>query len=250
VLERALRNVRDGFLGLAYPEHCRVCGDPVESWDDGVVCARCWCDPDATKILNGSVCDKCGVLVSRSTNPGARARFCGMCSSLPFAAARACGAYSGGLEASILFLKVTPHICPRLRQIICNTFAEHRAQLESDVVAPIPLHRLRERQRGFNQAAIIARMICREFDLPFDDRALIRVKDTERHRAGLDAIDRAQSVERAFKVKAPHLLEGVSVMLVDDVYTTGSTVSAAAHSLIEAGAQRVNVLAIARAGDK
>jgi ComF family protein len=154
------------------------------------------------------------------------------------------------LEASILFLKLTPHICPRLRQIICNTFSEHRAKLESDIVAPVPLHRLRQRQRGFNQSAIIARMICREFDIPFDDRALVRVKDTERHRAGLDAIDRAQSVERAFKVTTPHLLEGVSVMLVDDVYTTGSTVSAAAHSLIEAGAQKVNVLTIARAGDK
>ena len=120
--------------------------------------------------------------------------------------------------------------------------------LEGDVVAPVPLHRTRERQRGFNQAAIIAKIICREFDLPLDDRALARVNATERHRAGLDAIDRAQSVERAFKVTTPSMIEGQSVMLIDDVYTTGSTVAAASQALIEAGAQRVNVLTIARVG--
>ncbi|HJZ67222.1 MAG TPA: double zinc ribbon domain-containing protein [Blastocatellia bacterium] len=250
MLERALRNIRDGLLGLAYPEQCRVCGSPVESWDDGIACARCWDDPDVTRILKGFVCDKCGFMVSLATAAGAQTRLCGMCSLLPFAAARACGAYSGALEASILFLKTTPHICPRLRSIICRTFAENRAKLESDFVMPVPLHQLRERQRGFNQAAIIAKTICRDFDLPFDDRALARVKATERHRAGLDAIDRAQSVERAFKVSTPDLLEGASVLLVDDVYTTGSTVSAAAQTLIVAGAQKVNVLTIARVTER
>jgi len=110
----------------------------------------------------------------------------------------------------------------------------------------VPLHRTRERQRGFNQAAIIAKIICREFDLPLDDRALARVKATERHRAGLDAIDRAQSVERAFKTMTPAMIEGLSVLLVDDVYTTGSTVAAATQALIEGGAQQVKVLTIAR----
>jgi len=55
VLQRALRNIRDGLLGLAYPEECRVCGGAVESWDDGVACARCWDDPALTKILLGCV---------------------------------------------------------------------------------------------------------------------------------------------------------------------------------------------------
>ncbi len=248
MLERAFRSIRDGLLGLAYPQQCRVCGSPVESWDYGIACARCWDDPDVTKNLKGTVCDKCGVLVSPATAAGGHSRFCGMCSALPFAAARACGEYSGALEASILFLKATPHICPRLRSIICNTFQEYRATLEGDLVAPVPLHRTRERKRGFNQSAIIAKIICREFDLPLDDRALARVKATERHRAGLDAIDRAQSVERAFKTMTPAMIEGLSVLLVDDVYTTGSTVAAATQALIEGGAQQVKVLTIARVG--
>jgi len=115
---------------------------------------------------------------------------------------------------------------------------------------PVQLHRLREQQRGFNQAAIIARLVSRGFGLRFDDRSLKRIKPTERHRAGMDANDRAQSVERAFEVARPRLIDGASVLLVDDVYTTGSTICAASQALIDAGAQRVSVLTIARVGDR
>jgi ComF family protein len=255
VLPRALRNIRNGLLGLAYPQECRVCGGAVESWDDGVACAQCWDDPGLTKILSGCVCAKCGAPVTPAIRnaqspPPTVGRLCGVCSSAPFTAARACGVYSGALEASILFLKVTPHICPRLRAIINRTFSEHHIALRSDVVMPVPLHRLRQKQRGFNQAAIIARLISREFGLRFDDRSLMRIKPTERHRAGMDANDRSKSVERAFEVKRSPLIEGASVLLVDDVYTTGSTISAAAQSLIDAGVQQVSVLTIARVGDR
>ncbi len=248
---RALRNVRDGFLSLAYPQQCRICGDAIESWDDGVACARCWDDPAVTKLLNGSVCAKCGVSVRgplKGADESSRELFCGTCSLLQFAALRACGIYSGALEASILFLKVRPHICPRLSRIICQTFSDHQRVLASDVVMPVPLHRTREKQRGFNQAALIARLISREFALRRDGRSLVRVKPTERHRAGMDAADRAQSVERAFEVARPRLVEGASVLLVDDVHTTGSTLCAAAHSLLEAGARQVNAMTIARVG--
>lgn len=228
----------------------------MESWDDGVACAECWDDPNVTQLLNGSLCAKCGVQLSRTmfdTQRSARdgdTRLCGTCASLPFSSARACGLYSGALEASVLFLKVTPHICPRLRAIICRTLSDHRRALGGEVVMPVPLHRLRERQRGFNQAAIIARLISREFDICMDNRSLLRTKPTERHRAGMDAVDRAQSVERAFEVARPRLIDGASVLLVDDVHTTGSTICAATHSLLEAGARQVTVLTIARVRDR
>jgi len=185
---------------------------------------------------------------AQPSHPNAASRLCGMCLPLPFAAARACGIYSGALEASILFLKVNPHICPRLGSLIARTFSEHREALASAVVVPVPLHRLREKQRGFNQAAIIAGVISKRFNLRLDDHSLVRMKPTERHRAGLDATDRAKSVERAFVVSKRRLITGAKVLLVDDVYTTGSTVCAATQSLLEAGARQVNVLTIARVG--
>lgn len=255
MLQRALQNIRDGLLSLAYPEECRLCGGLVESWDDGVLCGECWDDPKLTKILTGSVCAKCGAAIAATTTGerstrAAPSQLCGRCSSAPFTAARACGVYSGTFEASILFLKTVPHICPRLRAIIHRTFTEHQTELGGDVVIPVPLHRLRQRQRGFNQAAVIARLIARGFRLQSDDRSLKRIKPTERHRAGMDAQDRARSVESAFEVVRPGFIDGVSVLLVDDVYTTGSTICAASQALLDAGASKVSVLTIARVGDR
>jgi len=247
----ALRSIRDGLLGLAYPQQCRICGKSVQSWDDGVACSRCWEDPLITRILTTPICVKCGLGLSpnRGANPDRTAtenRFCGLCSATPFATARSCGVYSGALEASILFLKVNPHICPRLRSILLRTFFEHHSALKSDKIIPVPLHRLRERQRGFNQAALIARLISTESGLPIDHKVLKRVKVTERHRAGMDAHDRNRSVERAFEVARPDGVKGRSVLIIDDVYTTGSTITAACTSLLNAGALLVNVLTIAR----
>lgn len=253
MLHRPLQAIRDGLLGLMYPADCRVCGNPVESWGDGVACVACWEDVKVSRLTDTDICAKCGLPMGRITSsrqvraPEIGSRLCGLCSALPYSAARACGVYSGALEASILFLKVNPHICTRLRSLIINTYSKHRGVLTSDVVIPVPLHRLRERRRGFNQAAHIARVISAEFTLRFDDHSLVRIKPTERHRAGLDALDRARSVEQAFSVSGTRL-DGMTVLVVDDVYTTGSTICAATRSLLEAGARQVNVLTIARVG--
>jgi ComF family protein len=105
---------------------------------------------------------------------------------------------------------------------------------------------LRERERGFNQAAVLGRALARLNDLPFDVWSLARNLHTERHRAGMDARARRESVEGAFKVERPRLVEGERVLLVDDVYTTGATASACALALKEAGALEVFVLTVAR----
>jgi ComF family protein len=110
----------------------------------------------------------------------------------------------------------------------------------------VPLHRVRARERGFNQAKVVAKVIARDFHIRLEGRVLVRARPTERHRIGLDAVDRKKSVERAFSVARPALVEGRSVLLVDDVFTTGSTITAASNALLEAGARRVNVLTIAR----
>lgn len=266
MLQAALKNVADGLFALVYPQSCRVCGLAVESRDDGVACARCWSNHKITRLLGEEVCFKCGApfgSLIASMEGTARAgkqlgsegstseeRSCRKCEKLPFSAARACGAYSGALEASILFLKSHPHICRRLRAIIAHTYDAHTEALTSDVVIPVPLHRRRERERGFNQAKLIAQVLSKSFGLAMDDRAVARVKHTEMHRAGMDAIDRAKSVERAFEIKQPQLVNEKRVLLVDDVYTTGSTINALAKTLLEAGVSRVNVFTIARVPDR
>jgi ComF family protein len=255
LLASLLRKITDGIISLAYPDSCRLCGSPIESLDDGVACAACWSDSTITRLFDPQqICSRCGILLSPVAGlarlPGsnsAGARHCGRCNLLPLTSVRACGAYSGALEASVLFLKSHPHIFGRLRMQLERTIADNRAALASDLIIPIPLHPARERERGFNQAMIIAKIACSFTHTPIDARSLIRVKHTPLHRAWMDAAFRAKSVERAFKVTRSARIAGASVLLVDDVYTTGSTVSEAAKVLLEAGAKQVSVLTIARA---
>ena len=111
----------------------------------------------------------------------------------------------------------------------------------------MPLYPERLAERGFNQAEVIARELAGLTGLRVDSTAVVRVKKTERHRAGMGARERARSLEKAFRVRAPRLVEGRVALLVDDVMTTGSTAGELARALLESGARSVNVLTLARA---
>jgi ComF family protein len=110
----------------------------------------------------------------------------------------------------------------------------------------VPLHPEREKARGFNQAAVIGRELSLAISVPLDEVSLLRVAQTNRHRAGMDAKGRRDTVADAFRVAFPALIAGERVLLVDDVFTTGATVSSCARTLLEAGAAEVFVLTIAR----
>jgi ComF family protein len=114
-------------------------------------------------------------------------------------------------------------------------------------VIPVPLHPKRLRTRGFNQALIVGQAVAKALTLPLDEVSLVRVSTTEKYRAGMDAKGRRDTVAGAFQVTHPRLVAGENILLVDDVFTTGATVSACAEILLTAGATHVYVLTIARA---
>ena len=111
----------------------------------------------------------------------------------------------------------------------------------------MPLHARRLRSRGFNQASILAHALSRGLRIPLDEVSLVRVSSSEKYRAGLDAKGRQDTVAGAFEVRHPRLIANEDILLVDDVFTTGATVSACAEALLAAGAKTVFVLTIARA---
>lgn len=267
----AIQTLRDGLLSLTYPQECRICSQPVESWNDGVVCAACWDNRQITKLFsNPHACLKCHMPLatgpylpaseSARNHPESSQRnlpptapmveanqaSCKQCAAMPFSFARACGAYAGALEANVLFLKSQPHVCRRLRQLLLQTFNANQPYLSSDVVMPVPLHPARRLERGFNQAELLARLVAGHFALRLDASGLQRSQNTERHRAGMDAFDRLKSLKGAFQVSPSKSLQNASVLLVDDLFTTGSTICAAARTLLEGGAARVQVLTLAR----
>lgn len=239
-------HVFDSVLALIYPQACAVCGDSVESRHDGVVCAACW---DGTRLFDedDTVCSKCGALSRGSVTREQRGDVrCGQCDDDRFTFARACGSYTGALRASVLALKREPHVARHLSSVLWAM--QKRTPLDdADLIIPVPLHGRRERVRGFNQAAVLAREMSRLSHLPLDEHSVVRSIHTERHRAGMDAKARRGSVANAFVVCNPKLISGRRVLLVDDVFTTGATVSACAAALKDAGAADVYVLTIARA---
>lgn len=237
----------DALLTLAYPQVCAICARSVEQRKFGVACEACWM---ATKIFTAdeTLCWKCGVPA------GAEVAFelrreevtCRRCDLQSFTAARAVGLYEGALRESVLLLKRRPHFSQHLEGLAVA--AARRGPLNScSRIMPVPLHDKRVRTRGFNQASIVAQALSKWLGLPCDEGSLLRVSGTEKYRAGMDAKGRQDTVAGAFEVRHSRLVENEDILLVDDVFTTGATVSACAEVLLEAGAKSVFVLTLARA---
>jgi ComF family protein len=236
----------DAALSLVYPQECAVCGSSVESRADGVACAACW-QKTRTFGEENLICWKCGVLATGAVPEEKRVEVrCRRCDAEPFTGARACGAYEGALRASVLALKREPHVAARLARLLFET-ARREPISSATRIVPVPLHRERLRERGFNQAAMLGHALAGLMRLPLDEWSLIRTVHTKRHRAGMDSRARRETVEDAFQVRRTRLVEGERILLIDDVFTTGATVSACACALKEAGAQDVFVLTVARA---
>jgi ComF family protein len=244
---KTLASLRDAALATLYPTSCRVCGAMIESWRDGPACAKCWEEIEGSSWL-ASFCARCGLpLQPLPSHVSVSERRCGRCDDMAFACARACGPYEGALRESLLWLKTHPQLAPRLRRLLSATFSSATVLHSSESIIPMPLHPSRLAERTFNQAELIASALASSTGLRLDTASLVRIKKTEMHRAGMGARERSTSLQKAFRVRAPRLVENRIVLLIDDVMTTSSTAHEAARTLLEGGAQAVNLLTLARA---
>jgi ComF family protein len=168
----------------------------------------------------------------------------------PYARARAVASYAGVMRDLIHGFKFRDR--HDVRRLFGRWLAEAGAELvaESEIVVPVPLGRWRLVLRRFNQAAILAREVARLTGLAYEPQVLERRRAT-RAQVGLTRSQRRENVAGAFAVPPSRraVIRGRSVLLVDDVITTGATVGACAEALKRAGAGRVNVLALARVAD-
>lgn len=231
--------IQNSLLSVVYPGECRVCSIAVCDINDGVACGECW---TKTRTFRGSesLCGKCGIFFGDDAPPSPV--FCHRCDGHFYQKASAIGIYEHALAASIISLKTSPHIPRRIVDAIRKfNFPE------ADILVPIPLSKQRKLERGFNQAEVIAAAVSRATKIPVDALSLVRKTHTPIHRTGMDEKARDLSVRNAFEVVRPKLIAGKSVLLVDDVLTSGSTVSHCAEILKKHGALRVDVFTLARA---
>ena len=237
-----LHNLTDPLLTLAYPQACFSCGADVKTFDAGIACEICW---KKTRIFTGSdtLCQKCGAFLR--SGPSDFQTFCHRCDDHAYDRAAAVGLYEFALSASILNLKREPFVAPKLRELFTVRF-QTPDFYRTDVIVPVPLSKRRRFERGFNQAEVLAGVLVRKTGLKLDNMSLLRRLHTPMHRAGMDRKERARTVAGAFWVRRKNLIEGRNILLIDDVLTSGATVSSCAEALKNAGAAAVNVLTAAR----
>lgn len=239
----------DWGLNLAAPQVCKICGKLVLSRHDGVTCQACWINYGYTGAGYQVSCLRCGRWRARPTGPQqitALQPECDHCQEMAFTQARSCGPYLGALRENLLLSKRHPYLPKRLRNSISTAWAQYPELHRANCILPVPLARGRLRERGHNQAELIAHMLATQSGIELDSFSLARIAETERHRVGMDAHRRAKSVRRAFQVICPQLIENNTVLLVDDVFTTGATIDACSRILLTAGAKEVLVFTVGR----
>ncbi|MCY7376864.1 MAG: ComF family protein [Pyrinomonadaceae bacterium] len=236
------RKMLDAMFAVAYPQACQSCGNSVERLADGVACGDCW---RATKIFSGTeaLCAKCGAFLQ--TEPSNYPTFCHRCDEHFYDAASAVGEYGHALTVSILHLKREPFVAARLKKLFVSRFQTSVFQAV-EMIVPVPLSKKRKLERGFNQAAVLSKILADRTKINLDGQSLVRRLDTPMHRVGMDGKARAMSVKNAFEVKRPKLIAGKTILLVDDVFTSGATASGCAEILKQNGAEKVYVLTLAK----
>lgn len=227
--------IGEKVLNVLYPRCCPVCHRILKD-QNTLVCPECAGKP---RLVREPRCMKCGRPVKEEEE------YCRECAGgkRKFTGGRSIYLYDELMKSSLLKYK---YFGRREYGDFFGAAMGHYARAEirrwkPDVIFPIPLHKKKKRVRGFNQSEYLARRVGNAWDIPVETEILLKVRKTGSQKK-LDAARRRKNLEKAFSVTEP--LNGLTVLLIDDVFTTGSTIDAAAAVLRAAGAEKVYFLTL------
>lgn len=227
-------------LNFILPPHCLVTGEPVDV--QGSLDPKYWAQ---LTFIDAPFCDCCGRPFSHEMDDKTLCRDC-IHDRPTYTQCRSVLIYDQHSKALVLKLKYGDRleIAPLLATWLYTR--GHAFFDKSDLLMPVPLHPWRRITRKFNQSAVIARHLAPKIDLPVLDGVLKRTRHTPPQLGDKKA--RSKNVANAFVVADKNLnkIKGKSILLIDDVYTTGSTVNECAAALLKHGAKEINVLTVAR----
>jgi ComF family protein len=238
------------LINFVYPPRCAACATRMELDAAGKVCESCI---QLIERVPEPICRVCGVplyLIDQACSDWCRA-----CAESPphFGRARAIARYRAGIgeDGQVIPSMIRRHKYGR-DQSLWRALAQCLGESlplngdDYDVVIPVPLHRRRLRWRGFNQAALLGFAVAAKMGCKLDVSTLTRIRDTP-PQTSQDSAQRRQNVRGAFVVTRPRRIANRSLLLIDDVMTTGATLDECARSLLAAGARRVDAFTLARA---
>ncbi len=230
-------------LGLLYPEVCQVCGQGRAGRADGYVCEGC---QQQVVSIKPPLCSLCGAPSAGAITHEFQCESCPEL-NLQFAWARSSVLLTGPALEAIHRYKYNRQLWfePFLAGLLVREALPVLRAGRWDVIVPVPLHPVKQREREFNQAERLGRRLGAAAGIPVAARLLKRIKAT-RTQTRLSRKERVENVHGAFALRRPVSLKGRHCLVVDDVFTTGSTTSECARVLREAGAETVAVWTVAR----
>ncbi len=235
-----LRDIAD----VLFPPRCHSCRQVTDNLTAGIFCPACAGD---IRYIAAPICPACGAPAPEGA--GAET-LCGDCLTAPkpFHLARSVAVFAGVLLEIIHRFKYRRH--PELGRFLGRLMTERACAgvqvRDYSVIVPVPLHVRRLRERGFNQSLLLARAVAARYGVPVDFLSLKRERDTP-PQTTMGRRERQANIRGAFRVADGNIIRDRSVLLIDDVYTTGSTLAECARALLDSGAARVGVLTLARA---
>lgn len=222
---------------LLFPRRCPVCDGIVVPWGD-LCCRKC---SGSVQYLGSNYCMKCGKGLSRQET-----EYCHDCRKYKHNFERGRSLYRYESVAGAIF-----RFKYQGRQEYADFFAEELYRhlgrdilaMQADVMIPVPLHKSRYKERGYNQAALLGKGLARRLQIPFSDKIAVRCKKTIPQKQ-LSYAERQNNLKKAFKLTGNDVKLN-TVIIIDDIYTTGSTVDALAKVLSDGGAKRIYVVTLA-----
>jgi len=259
VLRSSAQTASADLINLFFPSDCRLCGAPMLDLGASQVCRACL---DRVTPRSEALCTRCGDALDLESSRFASSQGvteCSFCRLAPpdFTRAVAFAPYDSELRELLHLLKFEGRRALAedvLGRWLANAVLKLRDQAANDLaVIPVPLFAARQRQRGFNQAALLAisalrslKKLAPAWSLAYEPKALARIKDTH-SLFTLAPHQRRAGLRGAFKVAEPSAVAGREILLIDDIMTTGATARECARTLIRAGAEKVWVATVARA---
>ena len=244
-----LREAAGGLVALCFPDDCRVCARPLEDPSRLPICVACL---SSFRVIAAPFCGTCGRPMVAGAHVGAAGPVCALCRRgvYSFQLARSFAAYDDALLRAITLLKheaIRP-LANWLGHRLAEVARGDPAVAKADLVVPVPLHPERQRERGFNQAELLAKAVASRLNLPMEARALERRKPRP-PKLKLSRHERWEAARGAYAPVTGRQFDNRRVLLVDDVFTTGATLDACARALQAAGAKHVTALTVARVVD-
>jgi len=243
-----IKYIKEGFLNFVFPLNCKICKKPIQESKGYSICEDCF---KTIELIEQPYCIKCGKpLVPTDFFKQNREILCLDCKikKYSFEFSRSTGIYDKVLKKCIHLFKYygEKKLAKALGKLMVDYLLKNgEFENKLDLIIPVPLHKNDLKKRGFNQSVLLGKVVGDYFSIPVRESVLVKKKLTP-FQVNLSKKERSKNILRAFSVEKPKEIKGKNILILDDVFTTGSTVEECAKELMKARAKNIFVLTLAR----